>query len=84
MAAMSAESSTPVRIDDHTIIRIETPASAVREEEIAYQIPSFDGFTEALSKIATSVRSGLEHVRPTRATVEFGVDVAWRADSSRR
>jgi hypothetical protein len=70
---------TPVRIDEHTVIQVEQPVTVGAEEEIAHRIPAipaFDGFTEALGKIATSVRAGLEQVQPTRAVVEFGVDVS--------
>jgi hypothetical protein len=74
-----AADGIPVRIDDHVIIRVETPAGVGGEEEIAHRIPSFDGFTAALSKIATSVRSGIAHVAPTRAVIEFGVDVSMEA-----
>ncbi|UQU68187.1 hypothetical protein COUCH_18720 [Couchioplanes caeruleus] len=67
--------TTSLRIDETTVIQVETPAGA-REEDIAHRIPAFDGFTEALSKIATSVRAGLDRVQPSRATVEFGLDVS--------
>lgn len=71
-----AAGATPVRIDEHTVIQVEQPVTVGAEEEIAHRIPAFDGFTEALGKIATSVRAGLEQVQPTRAVVEFGVDVS--------
>jgi hypothetical protein len=70
--------ATAVRLDEHTVIKVEG-ADAGGEEDIAHRIPGFDGFTEALSKIARSVRAGLEEVQPTRATVEFGVDVSMEA-----
>ena len=70
--------TTSLSIDGRTVIQVESPAVA-REEDIANRIPAFEGFTEALSKIATSVRAGLAEVEPSRATVEFGVDVSMEA-----
>jgi len=71
-----AAQTIAVRVGENTIIQVESTASDSGEEEIAHRIPSFDGFTDALSKIAVSVRSGLAHVQPSRAVVEFGVDVS--------
>jgi hypothetical protein len=65
-----------VSVGEGIVIQVEGAASDSGEEEIANRIPSFDGFTEALSKIAVSVRAGLAHVQPSRAVVEFGVDVS--------
>ncbi|MEU8662790.1 CU044_2847 family protein [Actinoplanes philippinensis] len=75
---MAAE-AIPVRLDGETVIKIDTVAGAGGEEDIAHRLPTFDGFAVALSKIAASVRSGLEQVQPARAVVEFGVDVSLEA-----
>jgi hypothetical protein len=70
-----AADAVSVRIDEHTIIQVERPSTVGTEEEIAIRVPSFDGFTEAVGKIAMSVRAALKDVEPSRAVVEFGVDV---------
>ena len=46
------------------------------EEEVAFTLPSFEGVTHAIEGIAQSVVSTLEKVKPRKASVEFGLEVA--------
>jgi len=46
------------------------------EEEVAFMLPSFEGVTHAIEGIAQSVVSTLEKVKPQKASVEFGLEVA--------
>ena len=46
------------------------------EEEVVFALPSFEGVTHAIEGIAQSVVSTLEKVKPQKASVEFGLEVA--------
>ena len=46
------------------------------EEEVVFALPSFEGVTHAIEGIAQSVVSTLEKVKPRKASVEFGLEVA--------
>jgi hypothetical protein len=46
------------------------------EEEVVFALPSFEGVTDAIEGIAQSVVSTLEKVKPQKASVEFGLEVA--------
>ncbi len=46
------------------------------EEEVVFALPSFEGVTHAIEGIAESVVTTLEKVKPQKASVEFGLEVA--------
>ena len=46
------------------------------EEEVAFSLPQFKEVTEAIEGIAESVVNILQRVKPRKATVEFGLEVA--------
>lgn len=46
------------------------------EEEVAFTLPSFNEVTRAIEGIAESVVTTLQKVRPKKATVEFGLEMA--------
>lgn len=49
------------------------------EEEVAFALPSFKEVTDAIEGIAVSVASSLQKVKPQKASVEFGLEVALEA-----
>jgi hypothetical protein len=46
------------------------------EEEVAFTLPSFQEVTHAIEGIAESVLTPLQKVKPKKASVEFGLEVA--------
>jgi hypothetical protein len=46
------------------------------EEEVAFTVPSFKEVTDAIEGIAQSIVTTLQKVKPRKASVEFGLEVA--------
>lgn len=46
------------------------------EEDVAVSIPSIDGLTDAIEGVSVAVLEGLKRIKPRKATVEFGIEVA--------
>ena len=49
------------------------------EEEVAFTLPSFREVTAAIEGIAESMITTLQKVKPQKASVEFGLEVALEA-----
>jgi hypothetical protein len=49
------------------------------EQDVAIGLPSFDEVTRAIEGISTALAGTLPAARPTRASIEFGVQVAIEA-----
>ena len=49
------------------------------EEEVAFTLPEFAGVTHAIEGMAESVVSTLQKVKPRRASIEFGLEIALEA-----
>lgn len=61
-----------------TVLHIQaTPLGG--EEEVAFTLPSFEGVTDAIEGIAEAVVSTLQKVKPQKASVEFGLEIALEA-----
>jgi Trypsin-co-occurring domain 1 len=70
------------------IIKAELPNGAIihiqatalgSEEEVAFTMPSFKEVTDAVEGIAESFVTTLRKVKPRKASVEFGLEVALEA-----
>lgn len=73
---MSEQTSIiPVALNDGKQILLEVRERDA-ETDVAFRAPSFRGLTDAIEGIASDVFSGLQEARPSRATVEFGLEVA--------
>lgn len=46
------------------------------EEDVAFGSLSFDGVTDAIQGIAQAITGTLEQVKPRKASVEFGLEIA--------
>jgi hypothetical protein len=46
------------------------------EEDVAFTLPSFQGVTDAIEGIATTIVTTLQQVHPRKASVEFGLSLA--------
>jgi hypothetical protein len=49
------------------------------EEDVAFTLPPFTEVTDAIEGIAASVVTALQKVKPRKASVEFGLEVALEA-----
>ena len=58
-----------------TILHIQATALS-GEEEVAFTLPSFKEVSNAIEGIAESVVTPLKKVKPKKASVEFGLEVA--------
>ncbi len=66
---------TRAELANGTIVDIQTTALG-GEEEIAFSTPSFKEVTDVIEGIAESLITSLQKVKPNRASVEFGLEVA--------
>ena len=58
-----------------TIVHIQVTALG-GEEEVAFTLPTFKEVTDAIEGIAKSVVTALQKVKPKKAIVEFGLEIA--------
>jgi NTP-dependent ternary system trypsin peptidase co-occuring protein len=78
--AKTTVAMVPVKIDEHTIIYIEAVAKesdVLSEEYIDFEIPSFQDVTDAIKSFAKSIAGIWHEIQPSKATVEFGVEVGF-------
>ena len=75
----------PVRLDDGTIIRIETTPlddGIVGDGYIASgELPSFHQFTDTVKSMAKSLVTIWSEVQPSKASVEFNLEVGFEPGS---
>lgn len=65
----------PVTLNDGTVIQVE--ATVRGEERVATGTPaSFDDLMVAIESLSKAISTTLDKVKPQRASVEFGVEVA--------
>jgi Na+/H+-translocating membrane pyrophosphatase len=58
-----------------TIVHIQTTTLG-GEEEVGFTLPAFKDVTDAIEGIAESVMTTLRKVKPKKASVEFGLEIA--------
>jgi len=63
---------------DGTVVRLEARTVGSTQEDVSAlgKALKFDGVVKAVESISTAMTEALARVKPDRATVEFGVDVA--------
>ncbi len=74
---MNANPQALVKVDmgDNRIVPVEVSNLAPEQPVGIRDVLSFDGVAESIEAVAERVTTALQHVKPDRATVEFGVDV---------
>ena len=73
------ESSTeivPVVLADGTLIRIEARDLGGSQKVGAFENKAFSDLTGSIEAIAITFRDSLAKIKPRKATVEFGVEIA--------
>jgi len=58
-----------------TIVHIQA-TSLGGEEEVAFTLPSFKEVTDVIEGLAGSVVTTLQKVKPKKASIEFGLEIA--------
>jgi Trypsin-co-occurring domain 1 len=77
----------PFRMEDGTVIHIEATRLAggeseeSEEEYIALHLPSFEEITGTIRSIAKSMVGVWQEVQPSKAGVEFSIEVGFEAGS---
>jgi hypothetical protein len=64
-----------VKLPDEQIIHLEAEILGGRED-VAFGMPDFAEVTNAVEGIARAIGGVLERVKPQKAAVEFGVEIA--------
>lgn len=73
--SVSRTEITPAKLPNGATLYIETPVLG-GEEEAGISLPEFAEVTHVLEGIAQSVVTTLKKVKPRRATIEFGLEMA--------
>jgi hypothetical protein len=64
------------RLPNGAVVPVEARASGDPETDVALRdVMSFEGVANSITSIADAMTSALEHIKPDKASVEFGVDV---------
>ncbi len=63
------------KLENGAIVHVEA-RSLGGQEEVAFTVLPFEGVTDAIESIAASIVTTLEKVKPKKASVEFGIEVA--------
>ncbi len=64
----------PVKLPNGTVIKIETPQRAGKED-VDFTIFSFDDIGKALEGITEAIKGTIEKVKPKKTSVKFGIEV---------
>jgi hypothetical protein len=73
--APRAERPIPVKLPNNTTMYVQATRLG-GPSEVAGGLPDFSDVTEKIEGIAQAVKQSIEHVKPRRTTVEFGLEVA--------
>lgn len=76
----SRTEAIPVQLANGTIVKVEV-ARTGGEERVAFKVRSFQEVTNAIEGIVDAVAGTLQRVRPSKATVKFGLEVAVESGS---
>ena len=71
----SRQEIVPVQLPDHVKIRVEATVLG-GEEDVGFRLQSFQGVIDAIEGIASAMNIALQKVKPHKAGVEFGLEVA--------
>ncbi len=66
------------KLADGTVIYVQAQTFG-GEQQVSAHLPSFDEVTRAISGIAKPLVKMLEEIKPRKATLEFGVEIALEA-----
>jgi hypothetical protein len=64
-----------VKLDDNTVIHIQATPLGGAEKVASHGLPSFREVTDSIEGIASAMVTTLQKVKPTYASVEFGLEI---------
>ena len=64
----------PVKIDDDTTILIEI--KQMGREDVGLDPFEFSSISESIEKLATALSKPIQNVKPNKATLKFGIEIA--------
>jgi hypothetical protein len=68
----------PIKLPNGAMLYIETPVLEGKEK-VAISLHNFDEVTHVLEGIAQSIATTMKKVKPRKATVEFGLEIALKS-----
>ncbi|SRR5579875_417954 len=68
----------PTKLPNGAILHIETPVFEGKEK-VGISLHNFDEVTHVLEGIAQSIATTMKKVKPRKATVEFGLEIALKS-----
>lgn len=69
----SRSSTVPVQLPNQTRINIEVAQRG--REDVAFDVKSFQGVTNAIEGVAEAITDSLEKITPSKASVKFGLEI---------
>ncbi len=65
----------PVEFANNVIVHVESTVLG-GEENVAFKVASFKDVTDTIEAIAISVVQSLQRIKPHKAAIEFGLEIA--------
>jgi hypothetical protein len=65
--------TVPVQLPNGAIVKVEVAQTG--REDVAFEVKSFKGVTDAIEGIAEAVTASLQNVSPNKASVKFGLEI---------
>lgn len=65
----------PVQIDENVTVMVEARGLG-GEQDVSRQLLDFEGVTDAIEALTVAIATTINKVKPDRATVELGLDIA--------
>lgn len=72
--AESRSQSVPVQLPNGAVVRVEVAQTG--REDVGFDVKQFEPVAEAIEGVVQMIAVPLQKVRPKRATVKFGMDLA--------
>jgi hypothetical protein len=71
----SRQQIVPVQLPDQVKIQVEATVLG-GEEDVSFRVQSFQGVIDAIESIASAMNAALQKIKPDKASVEFGLEMA--------
>ncbi|MGR3277615.1 CU044_2847 family protein [Acaryochloris marina NIES-2412] len=69
----SRNRTVPVQLPNQTLINIEVAQTG--REDVAFDVKSFQGVTNAIEGVAEAITESLGKITPNKASVKFGLEI---------
>ena len=72
--AESRSSNVPVQLPNGAIVKVEVASTG--KEDVAFDVKQFQPVADAIEGVVQMIATPLQKVKPTKATVKFGMELA--------